>query len=68
MQNVLAFSELKTDGYVLTRADELFARVRGGSLWYLSFGLACCAVEMMQAAAARYDMDRFGAIPRARPI
>ncbi|KMN33141.1 MULTISPECIES: NADH-quinone oxidoreductase subunit B family protein [unclassified Chromobacterium] len=67
MQNALAFSELKTDGYVLTRADELFARVRGGSLWYLSFGLACCAVEMMQAAAARYDMDRFGAIPRASP-
>jgi NADH-quinone oxidoreductase subunit B len=36
-------------------------------VWYLSFGLACCAVEMMQAAASRYDMDRFGVMPRASP-
>ena len=66
MQNALAFSELKTDGYVLTRPMS-YSPARGGSLWYLSFGLACCAVEMMQAAAARYDMHRFGAIPRASP-
>lgn len=38
-----------------------------GSLWPLSFGLACCAVEMMQCAAARYDVDRFGIVFRASP-
>jgi NADH:ubiquinone oxidoreductase subunit B-like Fe-S oxidoreductase len=33
----------------------------------MAFGLACCAVEMMQAAAARYDLDRFGVVFRASP-
>ena len=36
-------------------------------MWPLSFGLACCAVEMMHCAAARYDLDRFGIIFRASP-
>lgn len=40
---------------------------RSGSLWPLTFGLACCAVEMMHAAVSRYDMDRFGIIFRASP-
>jgi NADH-quinone oxidoreductase subunit B len=40
---------------------------RTGSFWPLSFGLACCAIEMMHAAAARYDMDRFGLLFRASP-
>jgi NADH dehydrogenase (ubiquinone) Fe-S protein 7 len=38
-----------------------------GSLWPLTFGLACCAVEMMHIAAPRYDMDRFGVVFRASP-
>ena len=38
-----------------------------GSLWPLTFGLACCAVEMMHFAAPRYDMDRFGVVFRASP-
>ncbi|MBP4044854.1 NADH-quinone oxidoreductase subunit B 2 [Chromobacterium violaceum] len=58
---------LEKDGFLLTTLDGLFGRAQSGSLWYLSFGLACCAVEMMHAAAARYDMDRFGWIPRATP-
>lgn len=58
---------LGSQGYVLTSVDEMLGLVRGNSMWYLSFGLACCAVEMMQAASARYDMDRFGIMPRASP-
>ena len=41
--------------------------VRKGSLWPLTFGLACCAVEMMHATVSRYDFDRFGIIFRASP-
>ena len=37
------------------------------SLWPMTFGLACCALEMMQIAAPRYDMDRFGVVFRASP-
>lgn len=40
---------------------------RSGSLWPVTFGLACCAVEMMHTAASRYDMDRVGIIFRASP-
>nr|WP_238136905.1 NADH-quinone oxidoreductase subunit B [Variovorax sp. JS1663] len=60
-------SVLAEDGYLLTSARELIDRARAGSMWYLTFGLACCAVEMIHAASARYDMDRFGMIPRASP-
>jgi len=59
--------ELERNGYILTNLEDMVAKVRGNSMWYLSFGLACCAVEMMQAASARYDMDRFGIMPRASP-
>lgn len=40
---------------------------RHGSFYPLTFGLACCAVEMMQATVSRYDFDRFGVIFRASP-
>ncbi len=40
---------------------------RKSSLWYLLFGIACCAIEMMATGAARYDFDRFGMIFRASP-
>lgn len=54
-------------GYALTTVEELVRAAQAGSLWYLTFGLACCAVEMMHTAAARYDFDRFSMIPRASP-
>ncbi len=60
-------SELERNGFVLTTVEDMMGKVRGNSMWYLSFGLACCAVEMMHAAASRYDMDRFGIMPRASP-
>jgi NADH-quinone oxidoreductase subunit B len=59
--------EMSNRGYVLGQLDEVIAWARSGSLWPMTFGLACCAVEMMQAAAARYDMDRFGMLFRPSP-
>lgn len=55
------------DQFVLAKVDDLFNWGRRSSLWPLTFGLACCAVEMMHIAAPRYDMDRFGVVFRAAP-
>lgn len=63
-----AFYQKVTDqGYVVTQVDKLVAWARSNSMWPMTFGLACCAVEMMQAAASRYDMDRFGMLFRPSP-
>jgi NADH dehydrogenase (ubiquinone) Fe-S protein 7 len=53
--------------YALARLDDLVNWGRKGSIWPLTFGLACCAVEMMHIAAPRYDMDRYGVVFRASP-
>ena len=50
-----------------TTSDQLVNWARQGSLWPLSFGLACCAIEMMHLSMPRYDQDRFGIIFRASP-
>ena len=54
-------------GVVTTTVDALVNGARTGSLWPVTFGLACCAVEMMHAGASRYDLDRFGVIFRPSP-
>ncbi|MDO9460108.1 MAG: NADH-quinone oxidoreductase subunit B, partial [Alphaproteobacteria bacterium] len=59
--------ELSDKGYILTSLDDVITWARTGSLMWMTFGLACCGVEMMQAAMPRYDMERFGFAPRASP-
>ncbi|THZ08909.1 NADH-quinone oxidoreductase [Aureobasidium pullulans] len=53
--------------HALTTLDQIANRARQGSLWPLSFGLACCALEMMHCSMPRYDQDRLGIIFRASP-
>jgi NADH-quinone oxidoreductase subunit B len=52
---------------VTTKVDEILNWTRKSSVWYMLFGLACCAIEMMQTGGPRSDLDRFGAVPRATP-
>jgi NADH-quinone oxidoreductase subunit B len=51
----------------LGKLDDLINWARAGSLWPVTFGLACCTIEMMAAGASRNDLDRFGIIFRASP-
>ena len=59
--------ELADKGFLVAAADDLIAWARTGSLMWMTFGLACCAVEMMQMSMPRYDAERFGFAPRASP-
>ena len=56
----VGLENIKRDGFVLADSDSLFDWARTGSLWPMTFGLACCSIEMMHAGASRYDLDRFG--------
>ena len=60
-------NELADKGFLVTTTDDLINWARTGSLMWMTFGLACCAVEMMQASMPRYDVERFGFAPRASP-
>lgn len=63
----LVAEELSDKGFVVAQMDKLVSWAQSGSMWPMTFGLACCAVEMMHAAASRYDMDRFGVVFRPSP-
>ena len=65
--NESAADDFAERGFVTTTVDTVFNWARTGSLWPMTFGLACCAVEMMHAGASRYDLDRFGVVFRPSP-
>jgi NADH-quinone oxidoreductase subunit B len=58
---------LEDKGFFVTKLNDLVGWARASSMWPMTFGLACCAIEMMHAAASRYDMDRFGVVFRPSP-
>lgn len=60
-------AELRRGGLLMSSLEQVKGWARANSLWPLTFGLACCAIEMMGAGAAHYDLDRFGMLFRASP-
>ena len=58
---------LADKGFITASVDDLITWARTGSLMWMTFGLACCAVEMMQASMPRYDLERYGFAPRGSP-
>ena len=59
--------ELNSKGFLVANFDKLLTWARTGSLWPMTFGLACCGVEMIHSYMSRYDLDRMGVIPRGSP-
>lgn len=59
--------EIADKGFLVTNIDKVVSLAQASSLWPMTFGLACCAVEMMHTAASRYDLDRFGIVFRPSP-
>jgi NADH-quinone oxidoreductase subunit B len=49
------------ENFIITSVDWALNWARSNSIWPMTFGLACCAIEMMAAGASRFDVDRFGA-------
>jgi len=60
-------AELQDKGFLVTSTADMINWARTGSLHWMTFGLACCAVEMIQLSMPRYDLERFGTAPRASP-
>ena len=55
------------DNVIVEKLDKLLSWGRSTSPWFFQFGTACCAIEMMAAAASRHDLMRIGMIPRSSP-
>jgi NADH-quinone oxidoreductase subunit B len=62
-----AFYRQVLPGIIQAPADYFLAMARKSSLWPMTFGLACCAIEMMSAYMSHHDLDRFGIVPWASP-
>ena len=60
-------NQLQDKGFLVTSTEDIINWARTGSLHWMTFGLACCAVEMMHTSMPRYDLERFGVAPRASP-
>lgn len=61
-------SKFATGDVIMTKSEELLKWAQGSSLWPLTFGLSCCAIEMMATGASRFDIDRIGSgVFRASP-
>ena len=60
-------AEIDNKGFFVTSTEALINWARTGSLHWMTFGLACCAIEMFQTNGPRYDLERYGAAPRGSP-
>jgi NADH-quinone oxidoreductase subunit B len=60
-------TSMMNSGFLVTRVEDLLNWGRKNSTWYLLFGTACCAIELMQTGGPRGDLERFGSAPRATP-
>ena len=67
LKDIGTFMKFPGANLFITSTDQLFNWAKKSSLWPLSFGLACCAIEMMATFSSRYDLDRLGMITRASP-
>ena len=73
MSNIEEYNTLNIDevfqrkGFVVQSFENLINWARSGSLWPMTFGLACCGVEMLHSYMSTYDLDRLGVIPRGSP-
>jgi NADH-quinone oxidoreductase subunit B len=63
----MGVEETLGNNIITTSLDKVVNWSRSRSLWPMTFGLACCAIEMMATGAARFDLDRFGVLFRASP-
>ena len=67
LKDIGSFMKLPGANLFISSTEDLFNWAQKSSLWPLSFGLACCAIEMMATFSSRYDLDRLGMITRASP-
>ena len=63
----MSTGSMEGSGFLLTKVEDLINWGRKNSTWYLLFGTACCAIELMQTGGPRGDLERFGSAPRASP-